>query len=139
MLWERRRNPFCAVLLIMNRALYPLIRLSSGLELSPETDIGSGLYVGYFGPTVIHPQVKVGSNLKIVQSAIIGESRTGVPLIGDNVSIGAGVIIIGGIKVQDNVNIGAISVVTHDVLKGLTVIGIPAKPIISTIRNEISS
>jgi serine acetyltransferase len=53
-IWARRRNPICFIALILHRILYPLVRIHSGLELSPRAEIGPGLYVAHFGPTVIH-------------------------------------------------------------------------------------
>lgn len=120
--WINRKNPIWGILLVLNRLFYPLVRMYSGLQLSPKTEIGPGFYVGHFGPTLIHPDVKAGRHLTIVANAIIGEARRRVPLIGDNVSIGAGAIIIGGITIDDDVTIGAGSIVTHDVSKGKTVI-----------------
>lgn len=49
------------------------------------------------------------------------------PVIGDNVDIGANVVIIGGICIGDNVVIGVGSVVTKDVPKGSVVVGNPAR------------
>jgi maltose O-acetyltransferase len=48
-------------------------------------------------------------------------------LIGKNVWIGAGAIILPGITVGDDAIIGAGSVVTRDVLPGVTVVGNPAR------------
>ena len=49
------------------------------------------------------------------------------PVIGDNVDIGFGAIIIGNVKIADNVKIGANAVVTKSCLEeGATLVGIPA-------------
>ncbi|MEO6104789.1 MAG: sugar O-acetyltransferase [Pseudoxanthomonas sp.] len=47
--------------------------------------------------------------------------------IGENVWIGAGALILPGVTVGDDALIGAGSVVTHDVAKGATVFGNPAR------------
>lgn len=49
--------------------------------------------------------------------------------IGDRVWIGDNVVIVGPISVGDGAVIGANSVVTHDVLPGMIVAGVPARPI----------
>ena len=49
--------------------------------------------------------------------------------IGQNVSIGSNATILGGITIGDGAMIGAGSVVTKDVLPGITVVGNPAKKI----------
>jgi serine O-acetyltransferase len=128
-LWQRRMNPFFFLLLFIHRILYPLVRIHSGLELSPRTQIGPGLYVAHFGPTVIHPDTIAGSNLTILQGVTIGSDRHGVPQIGENVSIATGARVIGKIKIGDNSVIGAGAVVVKDVPPGCTVVGIPAKPV----------
>lgn len=47
--------------------------------------------------------------------------------IGDNVSIGTGAVIMCGINIDDGSIIGAGAVVTKDVAKNCTVVGVPAK------------
>lgn len=58
--------------------------------------------------TIFH-QVTIGSN------TLKGSKHTGTPVIGDNVLIGAGAKIIGGIHVGNNVCIGANCVVSDDI------------------------
>ncbi len=128
-LWEKRKNPICFILLMLNRFLYPLIRIYSGLELSIQAQIGPGLYIAHFGPTVIHPKTVAGSNLTLLQGVTIGEHDNGVPNIGNNVGIGTGAKVIGGITIGNNVIIGSGAVVVKDVFDNCTVVGIPAKPV----------
>ena len=53
----------------------------------------------------------------------------GMPTIKDNVIVGTGAKVLGGILVQEGVMIGANSVVIHDVIsKYVCVVGAPAKP-----------
>ena len=126
-LWLRRKNPVWFILLIINRALYPLVRMYSGLELTPRTQIGGGMYVGHFGPTVIHPDTVAGYNLTILQGVTIGARAGGIPRIGNDVSIGVGATIIGGITIGNHAIIGAGAVVTKDVPEGCVAVGVPAK------------
>jgi serine O-acetyltransferase len=126
--WLRRRNPLWRLLLVIVRLGYPLVRVYSGLELSPRTEVGPGLYVAHFGPSVIHPDAVIGRNLTIMHGVTIGASATGVPRLGDNVGIGTGAVIIGSVTIGDNVNIGANAVVTRSVDSHCTVVGIPAHP-----------
>lgn len=80
---------------------------------------------------LIHPKVKIGDNCKILHNVTIG-GRSGnqnLPIIGSNVLIGAGAIIIGDIKIGDNSIVGAGSVVVKDVPSNSVVAGNPAKVI----------
>jgi serine O-acetyltransferase len=127
-LWLKKSNKIAFVCLFFLRLVYPLIRLYSGVELAPSVDIGPGLWIGHFGPTVFHPQCKIGQNLSILHSSTIGSGTGGVPILADNISVGAGAIVIGGIRIGNNVIIGAGAVVTKDVPDNSVVIGGSAKP-----------
>ena len=52
-----------------------------------------------------------------------------MPVIGDNVSIGSGSVVVGAINIGDNVRIGSNSYVNKDVPSNSIVAGIPAKVI----------
>lgn len=64
----------------------------------------------------------IGENATIFHQVTIGEGNGGAPTIGDNVLIGAGAKIIGGITIGDNVKIGANCVVCEDVPSNSTVV-----------------
>jgi len=50
------------------------------------------------------------------------------PTIGNNVAVGAGAQVLGPIVIGDGARIGANAVVTKDVPRDCTVVGIPARP-----------
>lgn len=52
-----------------------------------------------------------------------------MPTIGDNVSIGAGAVLLGGIKIGNNVSIGANAGVLKDLPENVVAVGVPAKVI----------
>ena len=52
-----------------------------------------------------------------------------MPVIGDNVDIGTGAVILGGVHIGNNVRIGANAVVNKDIPDNCTAVGAPAKPI----------
>ena len=57
---------------------------------------------------VIHSNAKIGKNCKIYQGVTIGgRGKSGTPIIGNNVFIGANATILGGVFIGDNAKIGA--------------------------------
>ena len=79
----------------------------------------------------MNQNVKIGKNCSIRPYTVIGNKQDGkneqVPIIGDNVTIGCNVSIIGKITVGDNAVIGAGSVVVKDVPANAVVVGNPAR------------
>lgn len=111
-----------------------ILKFMTCIELSPQTEIGRGLYMPHLGYIIINSNTKIGDNCTILQGVTIGNNANNnqaVPEIGSNVYIGAGAVIMGKIKIGNNVAIGANSVVNKNVEDNLTVAGVPAK-IIST-------
>lgn len=92
--------------------------------------IGKGTKFGYGGIAVVmHARTVIGENCMIGQGVTIG-GKSGwyeVPVIGNNVIINAGSKIIGPVRIGDNVEIGANSVVVKDVPSNCVVAGIPAR------------
>ena len=72
---------------------------------------------------IIHMGAKFGKNCVIYQQVTVGGVRFKRPTIGDNVIIGAGAKILGGVHIGDNVKIGANTVITKDVPSNCTVVG----------------
>ena len=100
-----------------------------GLEIPCGADIGGGLYIAHPVGTVIMPK-RIGRNCSIIASVTVGmRSEWSFPDIGDNVYIGAGARILGGIRIGNDVSVGANAVVIHDAPDGATVVGVPARVI----------
>ena len=95
-------------------------------------EIGDETVFAYGGiGVVLHSKAVIGKNCMIGQNITIG-GRTGhgsAPVIGDNVYIAAGSRVLGGIKIGNDVIIGANAVVIKDVADGCVVAGVPAKVI----------
>ncbi|MDT3326081.1 MAG: serine acetyltransferase [Bacillota bacterium] len=76
---------------------------------------------------LIHEKSKIGKNAIICQQVTIGNSYSdtsrGFPIIEDDVFIGAGAKIIGGLTIGSNVKVGANAVVTKDVPPNHIVVG----------------
>ena len=101
-------------------------------EIAPYATIGSGLFFPHCIGIIIGHEVVIGNNCEIFQNVTIGSNRKEkagryMPIIGDNVSIGSGAVVVGPIKIGNNVIIGANSYVDKDVPSNVVVAGCPAK------------
>lgn len=102
----------------------------TGIQIPYTTKIGPGFRIVHFGSIVINPQTIIGKNFNISQGVLIGSSsgkNKGVPIIGDNVCVNANAIIIGGVKIGNNVLIAPGAFVNFDVPDNSIVIGNPGK------------
>ena len=97
-----------------------------------KTRIGKDVHFSHMGMgIVIHPLSVIGDRVKIFQHVTIGgRNDTGLPIIGDDVEIGANAVVLGGVKVGKNAKIGANAVVIHDVPEGCTAVGNPARVLV---------
>jgi len=107
--------------------IYRLNGLITHATIGRGAQIGPGFAIVHSVGIVINSSVRAGKNLVIYHGVTIGADKHRSPSLGDNVFIGAGAKIIGGIRIGSDVKIGANSVVTKDVPDGATVIGIPAR------------
>lgn len=100
-----------------------------GLEIAPATVIGGGLYIAHPVGCVLVAD-PIGRNLTVVGAATFG-ARAGAqwPTIGDDVFVGIGARVLGGIHVGNGARIGANAVVLRDVEPDTTVVGAPATPV----------
>lgn len=103
-------------------------------SVSAKAEIGSGTQFWHRGlGCVVHFDAKIGNNCRILPNVMIGSKfANGIPdaeppVIGDNVFIGTGAVVIGRIHIGNNVIIGANSVVTRDVPENSIAVGSPAK------------
>lgn len=95
----------------------------------PINTCGPGLALNHWGTIVVSPSAKIGSDCRVNVCVNIGLKDGLAPKIGNNVYIGPGAKIFGGITIGDNVSIGANAVVNRDVLPDQVVVGVPARPV----------
>lgn len=114
-----------------------------GIEIPWDTQIGKNFQLQHGHGLVVNHETKIGENCILRNSTTIGNKKladgsfSAAPKIGNNVDIGANVVIIGAITIGDNAVIGAGSVVVKDVPEGSVVVGNPAR-VIRQVNNTSS-
>jgi serine O-acetyltransferase len=103
-----------------------------GIDYTAKCNIGYGLQIPHPHGTVIGA-ISVGNNVTIFQGVTIGckfvdynFTLTARPRIGNNVILGAGAVVLGGISIGDSSTIAPNSLVLEDVKENLVMMGVPA-------------
>ncbi len=102
-----------------------------GIEIGPNC-FGKGLSIWHGGSIVVNPGVRAGENCVLHGANCIGNkgATKEVPVLGDNVELGFGAVIIGGVRIASNTVIGANAVVNRPIeIEGGTFVGVPAKKV----------
>ena len=90
------------------------------------TKVGKGIKYAHPYSTVLNAE-SIGDNFSCLHCCTIGKKNGRRPRIGNNVSIGCHVVVLGDITIGNNVTIGAGSVVVKDVPDNCVVVGNPAR------------
>ena len=122
-LWRRSRRDLA--LLLQSES-------SDSLQVSihPSASMGYSVFLDHATGIVIGAFVTIGDEVTILQNVTIGrmtEAPDRAPRIGRAVYLSAGATILGDISIGDFAKVGAGSVVTHDVPRGCTAVGVPAR------------
>ena len=114
-------------------------RILFAIDINPAAKIEPGVVIDHGIGTVIGSTTTIGSGTLIYHGVTLGSRNIQKgkrhPDIGKNVLIGSGAKILGPIKIGDNSQIGANSVVLKNVPPNTKAIGIPAK-IVEIINDE---
>lgn len=113
------------------RILSQIGRSITGIEIHPGARIGSGVFIDHGMGVVIGETADIGPKCLLYQGVTLGgtgkESGKRHPTLEENVVVGAGAKILGGITIGRNTRIGAGSVVVKNVDENCTVVGIPGR------------
>ncbi|QOL32671.1 serine acetyltransferase [Bifidobacterium eulemuris] len=103
----------------------------TGIQIGFDATIGAGLYLGHRGVVLVNGKARLGSNVNINPGAVIGQEnrgkRVGAPQIGNRVWIGSNAVIVGNVRVGNDVLISPNAYVNFDVPDHSVVIGNPAR------------
>ncbi|MGH2905876.1 MAG: serine O-acetyltransferase [Solirubrobacterales bacterium] len=118
-------------LIFPSQVMDRLTEFFTGAQIPGQTEIGPGFRVYHPNGLVISPCSKLGKNACVHSDVVFGKSmgdwRIEAPIIGDDVTLGTGVKLLGQITLGSRVMVGANSVVLQDLPDDCIAAGIPAK------------
>lgn len=127
---NQKRNIFNIIPYIWYLWNFRRLRVKTGIMLFPNT-VDEGLCLVHPGFRRIGVISHIGKNCTILPNVLIGLKKPEPGLhdvyIGDNCYISTGVTILGPVTIGNNVTIGAGAVVVKDIPDNCVVAGVPAK------------
>jgi len=110
-------------------AAFRITETLTGISLPKTAVIGPGLRIWHFGNVFVHSDARIGARCTLRQGVTIGNRVTDgpVPVLEDDVELGAYAQVLGGVRVGQGARIGAMSLVLSDVPAHATAVGIPAR------------
>lgn len=106
------------------------LELKTGISFEDNMSIGKGFIIGHWGKIVINKKAKFGNEFFVTHNVTIGRDirgkRKGVPSFGNRVVIRTNSIVVGNVKIGNDVLIAPNTFVNFDVPDHSVVIGNPA-------------
>jgi serine O-acetyltransferase len=99
-----------------------------GVSIAPNV-FGPGLALAHWGNVMVNSKARIGANCRIHPGTCIGANAGSAPVLGDNCYVGPGAKIYGGIRLGDNVRVGANAVVNRSFPNDSLLVGVPAKQV----------
>ena len=110
-------------------------RFLTAIEIHPGATIGRRFFIDHGAGCVIGETAEIGDDVTLYHGVTLGgtalEPGKRHPTIGNCVVIGSGAQVLGPVTIGDGARIGANAVVLKDVAQGVTVVGIPARPVLA--------
>ncbi len=123
-----RRDPVGRMEHLIVATYFRLLSIYLSFTIPPNT-CGPGLRLNHWGTIVISPEARIGAGARINVCVNIGLKDGKAPHLGDDVYIGPGAMLFGGIRLGNGVRIGANAVVNKSYPAGSILAGVPAKVI----------
>ena len=116
------------LLMLLYLPMKAFIIVCFGINLPVRGEIGKGFVIHNFCG-IFMPRSKIGENVTVHQGVTLGSiaGKWKQPIVGNNVSFGAGAKVMGEVTIGNNVVIGANSLVINDVPDNAVVVGVPAR------------
>jgi serine O-acetyltransferase len=116
---------------LLPRFISQISRFLTGIEIHPGATIGRRFFIDHGMGVVIGETSEIGDDVLLYQGVTLGgtghEQGKRHPTLGNNVVVGTGAKVLGGIHIGNNVKIGAGSVVVRSVPNDSTVVGVPGR------------
>ena len=120
-----------APLSLLYRWAFRRCRNRYGIELPYSAQLGRRVVVEHQGAIVVHGASVIGDDCIIRQGCTLGLRRLddlqAAPVLGRGVSLGAGAVVLGRVRIGDGASIGANAVVLDDVPADAMAVGVPAR------------
>lgn len=98
----------------------------------PKNCFGPGLTIYHHGNIIVNENARIGANCHLHGNNCIGNKGTAdqAPRIGNGLDLGFGACVLGGVRLGENIVVGANAVVVKSVAEnGVTLAGVPANKI----------
>jgi serine O-acetyltransferase len=101
----------------------------TGISIPKSAWVGPGLRIYHFGTIIVHANAQIGARCTLRHGVTIGNRVEDgpVPVIGDDVELGAYAQVLGDVRIGRGATIGAMSVVLQDIPAGAVAVGVPAR------------
>jgi len=110
-----RKNNLSKPLYLLFYPIYRMLSFAYKIDLSPNVQIGNGLRIFHPFSIAIGPGSVIGSNCVLRHGVTIGNDgseRGRYPTIGDNVEFGCFALVLGAVKIPNDVLVPAASRIT---------------------------
>jgi serine O-acetyltransferase len=132
-LWNQGRQSLAVAISVRVSELF-------AVDIHPAATIGRGVMLDHATGIVIGETAVVGDNVSMLHHVSLGGSGIGRsvrhPTIGHGVLLGAGVAVLGPVKVGAGCKVGAGSVVVADLPDHVVAVGVPARIVKRGLRQE---